>query len=557
MKPLSIKETCYILFWAVGCILALLFIPALPSEVTREYLWAFDHLRDIPLWARLILAVLSVSVVLPWLNQRIWSAWTALITFTARLHLHRSVGYALIGATCFLLFWILRARNYALGDSAHLIQALTFYVHTLGYHLTFDEPLELYAHSIAYRLLHNTFNGSVEEAYALISALCGVGFVLIMLALWRRRTPDLGRRTVALGLIFSMGTMQLFFGYVENYTIVATGVMLYILLSHLYLKGQCGIVWPALSLSLSFCLHVLAGWMFPSLLYLWLVRVRERTRPQNLLSFGSMALAVILPIAATIGYSAYIGVSPKYIQGTHLWRMKFIFLLDESFRYYQYPMCSLHHLTDILNELILTSLPGVMALAFVGLFHRREIHFTDPFLRFLILSAAFLQLFAISWNPDLGAYRDWDLYAIIGFGYALLGAYVLTQYVQNDRKVQHVGLIFIVLSLSFSGPWIIYNAQHTVPVQSGHEAAHLVLGNAQARQGRLDEAIRNYKEAIRINPDNALAHMNLGEAYRRKRNTQEALHHFEEYLRQAPNGTYATTVRERIRHLRRAWPEKQ
>jgi len=390
----------------------------------------------------------------------------------------------------------------------------------------------------------------VEETYALLSALCGVGFVLIMLVLWRRLAPDPGRRIVALGLIFSIGTMQLFFGYVENYTIVATGVMLYVLSAHIYLRGRGHIVWPALTLSVSFCFHVLAGWMFPSLLYLYLVRVRKCTRLENLLRFGSMALAVLLPIAATIGYCAYLGVSPKYIKGTHLWHMKFIFLLNKSYRYYQYPMFSLRHLVDVLNELVLTSLPGVMALGFVGFFHYRKVDLGDCFLRFLLLSAVFLQVFAISWNSDLGAYRDWDLYAIMGFGYALLGAYVLVQTVPNRQQVQYVGLIFIVLSLSLSGTWVIYNARHRVPVNAGHDVAHVVLGNEQARQGRLNEAIRNYQEALRINPYNAIAHMNLGEAYWRKGNTQKARHHFEEYLRWAPDGKYAASVRAKIRRLK-------
>jgi Flp pilus assembly protein TadD len=42
--------------------------------------------------------------------------------------------------------------------------------------------------------------------------------------------------------------------------------------------------------------------------------------------------------------------------------------------------------------------------------------------------------------------------------------------------------------------------------------AHFNLGNALRAQGKTDEAIAEFREAIRLKPDHASAHTNLGNA---------------------------------------------
>lgn len=555
MTPiLSTQEKGYVLLWATGVATALLLVPHLPSDFVQQVLWSVRHMADFPLAIRVALALAGFLICIPRFHRKLWTG-IRLLTPKIPEQCHskraRRLLYPLIGGLSLPLFYLLRNRNYALGDSAHLIQVITFYGHTTGYHITYDEPMELYVHSIAYRILHRAFDWDAARSYALISALCGVAFVYILLALSKQFSQDPAKRWTVFGLVLSMGTIQLFFGHVENYTIVATGVLLYILLAIHYLKGRCSIVWPSLALSLSFCMHVLAGWLFPSLLYLWAVKARAHGLRKNILSFGAMSAAVLLPIGLTIAYCTYLGVGPEYMKGTHLARMKFIFLLNESFPYYQYPMFSFRHLTDVLNELVLTSLPGIMILGFVGLFHVRNVDFKDPFLRFLIIATAFLQLFAISWNPDLGAYRDWDLYAIIGIGYLPLGAYLLVRFVPDVRKVRYAGLVFVVLALIHTGTWVVSNARKHVPVDSTHDAAHLWLGNRSIQEGRPNKAIENYKEAIRINPYSATAHFNLAKAYLMKADSARAWTHLQDALRLAPNPQYARRIRQMIEQLKK------
>jgi tetratricopeptide (TPR) repeat protein len=63
----------------------------------------------------------------------------------------------------------------------------------------------------------------------------------------------------------------------------------------------------------------------------------------------------------------------------------------------------------------------------------------------------------------------------------------------------------------------------TLAVTKDNDVAHLNLGVALARQGRLAEALANYQEAIRINPSLVLAHNNLGNLLNNTGKLEEAL----------------------------------
>ena len=65
------------------------------------------------------------------------------------------------------------------------------------------------------------------------------------------------------------------------------------------------------------------------------------------------------------------------------------------------------------------------------------------------------------------------------------------------------------------------------------------LGGSLLLQGRVDEAIPQFQEALRLDPDHAEAHSNLGVALARRGRTAEAIDHYRESLRLDPRQTQA------------------
>jgi Flp pilus assembly protein TadD len=75
---------------------------------------------------------------------------------------------------------------------------------------------------------------------------------------------------------------------------------------------------------------------------------------------------------------------------------------------------------------------------------------------------------------------------------------------------------------------------HAVAVNAENYVAHEKLGGALYREGRLEEAIRHFEEAIRICPGHAAAHVNLGHVLFSLQRVAEAEASFREALRYVP-----------------------
>jgi len=82
--------------------------------------------------------------------------------------------------------------------------------------------------------------------------------------------------------------------------------------------------------------------------------------------------------------------------------------------------------------------------------------------------------------------------------------------------------------------------QHAVNTTRGSYAIHSNLGNALARVGRLDEALKNYAEALRIDPSKAAeVHNNIGAALIVKGRFEEAIPYLRYALQKMPDDANA------------------
>jgi tetratricopeptide (TPR) repeat protein len=76
--------------------------------------------------------------------------------------------------------------------------------------------------------------------------------------------------------------------------------------------------------------------------------------------------------------------------------------------------------------------------------------------------------------------------------------------------------------------------RHVLEVTQGNVVAHNDLGNALLQDGKTDEAIRHYQEALHLKANYAEAHYNLGVALDQKGQMAEAIRHYLEAIRVKP-----------------------
>lgn len=143
---------------------------------------------------------------------------------------------------------------------------------------------------------------------------------------------------------------------------------------------------------------------------------------------------------------------------------------------------------------------------------------------------------------QVGSHAMADRYTYV----PLIGLFVMISWGMADlatrwrfgRPVLGISTGVVVFALIVStwfqvGHW--HNSEtlfkHTLKVTANNYIAHNNLAIAMVEQGKLEEAIDHYSEALRIKPRYAKAHYNLGIALMRQGNVQEAIAHYSEALR--------------------------
>ena len=68
----------------------------------------------------------------------------------------------------------------------------------------------------------------------------------------------------------------------------------------------------------------------------------------------------------------------------------------------------------------------------------------------------------------------------------------------------------------------------------------------------LEKAYQEVKQALELDPNLAAAHLLKGNLYFKVRRAEDALKEFEEYLRLDPNGEFAAPTRELVEKIKKA-----
>jgi len=276
---------------------------------------------------------------------------------------------------------------------------------------------------------------------------------------------------VLVGLMATIGSMQLFFGYVENYTIVSLCLLVTLFLAWHALRSDIPPVWPVLGLSITNAFHPSTVFLWPGMLVLvWLCRKR---------SYASLTAALwqtMLPpliVGGAVfglmesgghGLSSLLGVD-RPGGGDGIW---FVPLFETTTEWQRYTMFSVAHILDWLNVHLLISPFGLplIILSLITVYRFPITLFDQPqdkdYAIFLGVTATCYVLLTWLWNPDYGFQKDWDLFAPSAFVVTLLAGFLLVRVLPDRDRLKEGSLFVVTVALLHTSSWIFTNT-HPLP----------------------------------------------------------------------------------------------
>ena len=550
-----------------GCLLLIL-IHLAASYFPSERFWGINLFCYMPPAWRWILAICAFLILIPSVNN-------ALGSFLGNVShavpdkfrkLSKYYRYTLLSLLAGALFWVLKVKTYLLGDSFLRAREIN-----LGAKFSFTAPLDFLLHAGVAKLL----NWDAFQTYAVLSVISGTIFVFLVLLLADLMGRDGKERLLVFSVIVTMGAIQLFFGYVESYSVVYMATILYVVLALRYIKSKNGLVPPILAFLLAFSLHFFAVTLLPSLLYLMLFKRTggtEKGRKQGKLSRFALSIGLVLVAAVVLFLLQTYNPEHKGLD--------YYLISPLGSGVGSYSLFSLSHLLDLINHQLLVSPVGLLICLTPVLAFSVKTARKDKLARFLLVLSLSTLAYALIIDPKLGYARDWDLFAFTALGYTLLGLHVFLRYWRETKTgdLRYVTLSLLFTSLLSTVPWIYVNATEETSVARfehllkldrdrsahGHETLAMYYnthGNWQKelehwkkaavaersaryinnvaavynRQQRYDLALKELEKSLEVDPTFDRTHFSRGDVLARMGRYEEALREFREAIRLRPD----------------------
>jgi tetratricopeptide (TPR) repeat protein len=174
---------------------------------------------------------------------------------------------------------------------------------------------------------------------------------------------------------------------------------------------------------------------------------------------------------------------------------------------------------------------GICALT-IGLFWSANLRYEVDFLPVLVLLAV---VGILGVERALVSHRVWLRAARLGWSLLLGFSLAFNLLASVERYAE----LHCVLGIIFGGQGRLQEAigqyEQALRIRPDYAEAHNNLGVILERAGRMREAIEHYEEAVRVQPDYAEAHYNLGIDLMGQGRLPEAIGHYERALQIRPN----------------------
>jgi tetratricopeptide (TPR) repeat protein len=553
----------------------LILVHVLTMYAAPAFMWGVHFYHFHPVWMGWVMALFSLTLLIPGVGEFFY---LKLETFAQKISRPftgwgENKTFALLSLLSLPIFWFFRTKRHLLGDGMFRILDLP------NGKIHLQEWLDGFIHLIFYRAMHKLVPlWTPELTYSVISILCGGLFVFLALKL----SSFLGKSDLGKVLIFffliTLGSVQLFFGYVESYTILQVMLLAYVLFAARYLLGKTSIFPVLVVFVISVGLHITSLIYIPSFIYLLLKRRKDESAGEKGLGKTiSNAFIVAVLILASVLVILWVVVVAIGLEKTG--KGIFILPLLET-KTYPFGMFSLGHISEFVNQLLLLTPMGISLMFFFLFFKLRRREFRNRLINFLFLAAACALVYLFAFNFTLGS-ADWDLRSSPAIFFGLLGVlsfldwgerrYALkkvfpegkttesTNHPQKSslgwRRYRTWGLIFICFGLFHTIPWILINASRSksldrylmiqeVDPHPVDEIDYNLYKIARILKWEKEfwEVVWLYRRAIERNPLDSLSWYNLAASYHQVEELDSAVVVLEHFFKIDPKHPKANWI---------------
>lgn len=500
---------------SLAATLAMIALASLVPHARDARLWGINHLAYYPLPVRLAALALVALAFVPVFAR---AAYAGLLRLT------RALGdggrrapwvVATVSVASIAVFFVFRSASYLLGDGQLIVQS--FEASYLGndsvimssvatiFGSDFISPGTTLLYYWTVKLAVVVFGLTPTQGLVVLPCLLGGVWVFLVLRLSGASvlTPALRAWLLVLGLFTT--SVVVFFGYIENYSVLLVVVTLYAVASFRVMH-RAGRIWgPVALFVIAVFVHIQAVLLVPSLVFLVAWRAaRERRR---VVLRWSVPVLVSLLLVVTIVARAYQFPGDLYLP---------LFANDAS-----YGLLSPGHLLDVANELLmlLPILPFVATVWFAGrrgLAHSKrkgsqgDLWFGEPVeWQFVALLIVPCLVYVVFFRSEIGMARDWDLFTMTSVGAAALVLLAVNRYAGaggGDAAFVSVPAMVMVAVMGVS--WIGINAssertperfESILAYDQTHAGyAYENLAAYYHDKGRLGRAIRAMENGARL-----------------------------------------------------------
>lgn len=309
------------------------------------------------------------------------------------------------------------------------------------------EPLSPWLLGVIADIGGGWFGASVLDSLrAGLALFGGLGFVALRHLGWAIAREDPQRGLLAWAALASSGASAMWFAHIETYTFAAICMVLALAAAVRAARGEGGAVAAIGGYTLACAFHLQMLCLGPALAWgVWRAHTASRARTGAQVDTRTLAYAMVGALLATAALQVLSLQNPTpYAQhfGGGDGRM---FVAPDQ-------LASRAHLVGFANELGLMALGSLVVLVVLA----PSTRWRAPDLVVLALAAAGWLTFMFFWNPDLGAWRDWDLFAAVGWWVTALVAGVCLAEAADPRAAWLL-LMVIGLNLARTMPFVVEN----------------------------------------------------------------------------------------------------